>query len=404
MRFDQDFVRNGRFELEGIGLDSLLEQYSTPLYLYSGAVIRDKYQLLATAFPRFSVHYSLKANPNPEVCRLLFALGAGAEVSSLAELETALRAGAGPERVVFVAPAKTRADIRAAVEAGIAWLVVDSAEELTIADEVGRELGKAVPVLLRINTIEQPKAWETMVGGPSKFGFDEETVVRDVGRVKTGSARIAGIQVYSASQVLDPGFLASHVEYVLHLAGRLVRRIGFELSCIDFGGGFGVPYREEDPELDLASVAQAAAQMLEEHRSLLCGVRLILESGRFLVAESGVFVTRVVRVKHSRGRLFAITDGGMNAFARPVVMRVQHPVRLLNRLTASATTDVDVCGPICTPVDCLARGVRLPEPVSGDVLGFLNAGAYGYTMSPLQFMSRRAPVQLLADSGTLRPI
>ncbi|MBM3322474.1 diaminopimelate decarboxylase [candidate division WOR-3 bacterium] len=404
MRFDRDFVRDGRFELEGIGLDSLLEQHATPLYLYSGAVIRDKYRLLSTAFPAFSVHYSLKANPNPEVCRLLFALGAGAEVSSVAELETALRAGAGPERVVFVGPAKTRADIHAAVEAGIAWLVVDSADELAVVDEVGRELGKTVPVLLRINTIEQPEAWETMVGGPSKFGFDEETVVRDVARVKTGSARIAGIQVYSASQVLDPAFLVSHIEYVLHLAGRLVRRIGFELSCIDFGGGFGVPYREEETELDLASVSQAAAQMIEEHRSLLSGARLILESGRFLVAESGVFVTRVVRVKRSRGRVFAITDGGMNAFSRPVVMRVQHPVRLLNRLSAPATTDVDVCGPICTPVDCLARGVRLPDPVSGDVVGFVNAGAYGYTMSLLQFMSLRGPVQLLADSGTLRVV
>ncbi len=404
MRFEQDFVRDGRFLPEGIGLDIVLRQHETPLYLYSGAVIREKYRLLSSTFPDFRVHYSLKANPNPEICRLLFSLGAGAEVSSAAELETALGAGAAPDRIVFVGPAKTGSDIRAAVEAGIAGLVVDSAEELAAVDAVGQELGKPVTALLRINTIEQPRAWETMVGGPSKFGFDEETVVRDVASVRLNSVRIAGIHVYSASQVLDPTFLVNHIEYVLHLAGRLVRRIGFELSYIDFGGGFGVPYQEDEPELDLGPVGQAAARMVKEHHDLLSGARLIFESGRFLVAEAGLFVTRVVRVKRSRGRVFAITDGGMNAFSRPVVMRVSHPVRLLNRLADPASTDVDVCGPICTPVDCLAKGVRLPEPVVGDVVGFLNAGAYGYTMSLHQFMSRPGPAQLFVDSGELRVV
>jgi diaminopimelate decarboxylase len=404
MRFDSSFVKDGRFEPEGISLEALLSHSSTPLYLYSGAVIREKYRLLSSAFPGFQVCYSLKANPNPEICRLLVGLGAGAEVSSRGELATALGAGASPDRVVFVGPAKSRADIRAAGEAGIHALVVDSAEELATVEEVAQELGRPMSVLLRINTVEQPKAWETMVGGPSKFGFDEETVVREAGSVKLSAARIIGIHVYSASGILDPAFVISHIEYVLHLAGRLVRRIGFELSCIDFGGGFGVPYREEDAELDLAPVSQAAARLVEENRGLLPGTRLLFESGRFLVAESGVFVTRVVRVKHSRGKTIAITDGGMNAFSRPVVMRIPHPVRLLNRLAEPATTDVDVCGPICTPIDCSGKAVRLPRPSPGDVVGFLNAGAYGYSMSLLGFMSLEPPAELLIDSGELRVI
>jgi diaminopimelate decarboxylase len=404
MRFEQDFVRDGRFEAGGMGLETLLEQQTTPLYLYSGSVIREKYRLLTSAFPGFQVCYSLKANPNPDLCRLLSGLGAGAEVSSAAELATALDAGVAPQDIVFVGPAKTRTDIMAAVSAGIGWLVADSAEELATVDAAAQELRRPVAVLLRINTIEKPEAWETMVGGPSKFGFDEETVVRDVASVKLNAARIAGIQVYSASGILNPTFISSHIDYVLHLAGRLVRRLGFELSCIDFGGGFGVPYEEHEPELDLNPISQAAARMVEEHRALLHGAKLIFESGRFLVAESGVFVTRVVRVKHSRGRTFAITDGGMNAFARPVLMRIPHPVRLLNRLSEPALTDVDVCGPICTPIDCLARGVRMPLPAVGDVIGFVNAGAYGYTMSLHDFMSRPRPAQLLVDSGQLRVV
>jgi diaminopimelate decarboxylase len=129
---------------------------------------------------------------------------------------------------------------------------------------------------------------------------------------------------------------------------------------------------------------------------------LLFESGRYLVAEAGMFVTRVVRVKESRGRVFAICDGGMNAFSRPVFMRITHPVRLLNRLGERATAHVDVCGPICTPLDCIARDAHLPMPKVGDLVGFLNAGAYGYTMSLLDFMSRGRPTELMADAGELR--
>jgi len=128
---------------------------------------------------------------------------------------------------------------------------------------------------------------------------------------------------------------------------------------------------------------------------------VLFESGRYLVAEAGVFVTRVVRVKESRGRVFAICDGGMNAFSRPVFMRIKHPARLLNRLGEQATTQVDVCGPICTPLDCIAQDAPLPMPKAGDLIGFLNAGAYGYSMSLLNFMSRGRPTELVADAGEL---
>jgi diaminopimelate decarboxylase len=237
-----------------------------------------------------------------------------------------------------------------------------------------------------------------MVGGPSKFGFDEELVAEQVRSVRLRRARIGGIQVYSASSVLDAEWLAGHIEYVAGLARRLAGEIEFRLECIDFGGGFGVPISDEQPELDLRPAAGAAAQA----RAGLAGCRLLFESGRYLVTEAGVFVTRVVRVKESRGKVFAICDGGMNAFARPVFMRVTHPVRLLNRLDEPATSEVDVCGPICTPLDCIAKGVHLPQPEPGDVVGLLNAGAYGYSMSLLGFMSLGRPIELVADAGELR--
>jgi diaminopimelate decarboxylase len=402
-RFEEFFVREGRFVADGVPLEEIAGKHQTPFYVYSASAIRTKYRLLKDQFPAFDICYSLKANPNPAVCSLLAGAGAGAEVSSLRELATALEAGFAPKNIVYVAPAKSPADIERALTAGICAIVADSASELDLVESAARKLGRSARVPLRINTMErQPEAKEVMVGGPSKFGFDEERVVAEVTGLGLEQARIAGIQVYSASQVLDPAWLAEHIEYVLKLARRLSREAGFKLECVDFGGGFGIPYNEHDQELNLGLIAAATQKSLEEFRQAQPGCRLMFESGRYVVAEAGVFVTRVVRVKESRGRVFVICDGGMNAFARPVFMRVRHPVRLLNKLGQKPTHEVDVCGPICTPLDCIAKGVRLPQPGPGDIVGLLNAGAYGYTMSLLDFMSLGRPAELLADSGKLR--
>jgi diaminopimelate decarboxylase len=402
-RFEEFFVREDRFVADGVPLDELTGKHPTPFYVYSASAVRAKYRLLKDQFPAFDICYSLKANPNPAVCRLLADAGAGAEVSSPGELATALGAGFAPENIIYVAPAKSPADIERALAAGIYAIVADSASELELVESAARKLGRPARVLLRINTLEsQPEAKEVMVGGPSKFGFDEERVVAEVAGLGLKQARIAGIQVYSASQVLDPAWLAEHIEYVLKLAQRWSRELVFKLECVDFGGGFGIPYNEHDKELNLGLVAAEIQKSLAEFRQANPGCRLMFESGRYLVAEAGVFVTRVVRVKESRGRVFAICDGGMNAFARPVFMRIRHPVRLLNKLGQKPTLEVDVCGPICTPLDCIAKGARLPQTEPGDMVGLLNAGAYGYSMSLLDFMSLGRPAELLADSGELR--
>ena len=404
-RFEEFFVQDGRFVADGVALDEIAGKYPTPFYVYSAEAIRTKYRLLKGRFPAFDICYSLKANPSPVVCGVLVRAGAGAEVSSPGELATALAAGFARDSIIYVAPVKAPADVERALTSGIYAIVADSAQELEIVEQQAARLGRPARVLLRINTMEwQPEAKEVMVGGPSKFGFDEERVVAELAGLKLERARIAGIQVYSASQVLDKVWLGTHVEYVLRLARQLSREIGFKLESVDFGGGFGVPTHERDIELDLAGLAEVVAEPLAEFRAEHPKCRLLFESGRYLVAEAGVFVTRVVRVKESRGRVFAICDGGMNAFSRPVFMRIKHPARLLNRLGERATAHVDVCGPICTPLDCIAKDAHLPMPKADDLVGLLNAGAYGYTMSLLEFMSRGRPGELLADAGELRRV
>ncbi len=396
------FCRDGRFAVDGVGLAEITRG-GTPAYVYSAGTVRGQYRRLAGAFPEFRVLYSLKANPNPAVCRLLRSAGAGGEVSSLAELETALEAGISPRDIVLVGPAKTDAEIEQAVGAGIAAIVVDCVEDITRVDEAAARLGRDASMLCRINTRERPEAREVMVGGPGKFGFDEEDIVEALRGVRPSRARVAGIQVYSASQVLDSRFLEEHIGYVLDLARRLAGEAGFELETIDFGGGFGIPYSDADRELDVDRVGAAAARLLEA-AGMPAGCQLLLESGRYIVGPAGVFLTRVERVKRSRGRSIVITDGGINAFSRPVFMRVAHRALVLDRPGEAPTGEFDICGPICTPLDCLGRDVPLAAPRPGDTLGFFDAGAYGRTMSLLGFMSRGAPAELLADDGRLTSV
>lgn len=397
------FVRNGQFDVEGFGLSNLTGSSRTPFYVYSGRVVRQNYARLVRALPGFEVFFSLKANPLPAVSGLLHSLGAGAEVSSAGELRTVLRVGFAPRNIVLVGPAKTRRDLSAALNAGIYAVVAESAAELAVLEELAARRRVRPSVLLRVNTWEQPTgARERMVGGPSKFGFDEETLVSEVRKLNLRHVRILGIQAYSASGVLDAGFIRRHLEYVVRLAARVSRELAFPLRGIDFGGGFGIPYETGQRELDLSRVSRAAAQLRRKYTQELRGCRLILEIGRYLVAEAGVFVTRVVRVKQSRGRLFAICDGGMNHFSRPVFMQVAHQAHVLNRIAERAVQEYEIAGPLCTPIDRLATKCRLPEVEAGDLIGVFDAGAYGCSMSLLRFLSFGLPGEILVDQG--RPV
>ena len=398
------FLKNGAFNLGGAGLAGLLASAQTPLYAYSGALIDSAFAQVREMFPDFDIVYSFKANPALAICSRLRSRGAGADVSSLGELQAALRAGFDPRDIFFVGPAKTETEIEFALETGIYAVIVESLHELVLVDEHAGRLSMRQRVLLRINTSESPSSPEVMVGGPGKFGFDEETVVEDMRGAGLRNVDVAGIQVYSASQVLDAGFLCGHIEHVLNLAIRLSEDLGFPLECIDFGGGFGVPYAEDEEELDLARVAERSRELIESNAAKLQKCRLVFELGRFLVARSGVFLTRVIGVKRSRGKNFVLTDGGMNAFSRPVFMDVLHPVRVASKLGEPADSEYSVCGPICTPIDCFARDVNLPHPEPGDIIGIFNAGAYGYTMSLMNFMSLGWPAEVLVDNGKIAVI
>jgi diaminopimelate decarboxylase len=398
------FIKDGRFEIDGLGIEEVAAAHQTPFYLYSAGRIREKYAKFTGHFPGFEVFYSFKANPGLAICNTLRSLGSCADVSSLGEIQAALRVGFRPEDIAFVGPGKTETDLEFAIENGIYAIAAESAHEIELVDGISKRLGKPANILLRINTREKPISPEMMVGGPSKFGFDEEAVASQVRDLTLASARIIGIHVYSASQVLDESFICDHLEYVRELGVRLSEEIGFDLKAIDFGGGFGVPYVESDSELDLQAISRAAASVRSSLEESHPGCRLIFEVGRYLVAESGIFVTRALRVKRSRGVCYVIADGGMNHFSRPVFMRVRHGIGLLNKIGEPAVHRCHVGGPICTPIDFLGKDVMLPVPEPGDLIGVFGAGAYGYSMSILKFMSLGTPAELMAEEGSIRVI
>lgn len=393
------YVRGGEFWINGMRLPEIVKMCPTPCYVYSASVIRDKHEKITKHFPGFEILFSFKANPTLAIGKTLLGLGAGADVSSLGELKAALKVGFRSENILFVGPAKTEEEIRYALTSGIFAIIAESAYELEMIDRIAGRLKRQANVMVRINTLERPTAPEIMVGGPSKFGIDEEVAVEAIRGVRLKHSTIVGLHVYSASQVLDPVFISQHITYVADLALRLSQAGGFELKFIDFGGGFGVPYQDGEPELDLGLIAGAAEAARAKIHAASPGCRLAFEVGRYIIAEAGIFLTKVARIKQSRGKQFILTDAGMNHFTRPIFQRINHPVRILNKIAAAPTGVYNVGGPICTPLDVSGREVSLPAPEIGDIVGFFNAGAYGYSMSMVNFMCLGWPAELMIDTG-----
>lgn len=397
-RFGSD---NGELTISGISVSKLAKRYGTPLYVYDLSIVQKKYEMLKEALDGFDIFYSVKANPNLHIVKRLVSLGSGLEIASGGELFLARKAGVPTGDIVFAGPGKTDSELREAMIAGIYAINVESVGELQRIEAIADELQKDVAVALRINTLGTAEsAPEKMVGGPSKFGFDEESVVSDLRSISLNRCRILGIHVYAASGVLDVQELLSHFRRTLELAVKLSQEIGFPLRFIDFGGGFGVPNSEGQEELDLKAYAAGVQEILAEEskRSDLSGTRLAFELGRYLVAECGVYLTRVVDVKRSRGKTFLITDGGMNHFVRPAFMKIEHPAVMAADLEGKGTL-ATIGGPLCTPIDILASGVEVGSVEPGDLVAVFNSGAYGYSMSMLHFLSHPLPAEVVIDRG-----
>ncbi|HRY28546.1 MAG TPA: diaminopimelate decarboxylase [Elusimicrobiota bacterium] len=381
----------GELWVEGVPLRTLAERLGTPLYVYSASKIRTQYRNFDRVFAGRSrtVCYAMKANSNLAVLRLLAEEGAGADIVSVGELVRARRAGIPPHRIVFSGVGKTETEIVAAIRAGILMFNVESAEELEAIEAAARRLRRPAPVSLRVNPNVSVDTHHHIATGKAenKFGVPYEKAVE----LYRYAARkpwlnIVGIQAHIGSQILEVRPYLETAKKLLSLVDRLQSH-GIYLHVLDLGGGLGVPYHGEKPPAP-ADLARRLLPMMKGRN-----LRLVFEPGRFLVAESGCLLTRVLYRKETAHKNFVVVDAAMNDLARPALYDAYHPVWPVRRSSIRGVA-TDVVGPVCESGDYLAKGRVLPRPHAGDFLAVLGAGAYGFSMSS-QYNSRPRAAEVL---------
>jgi diaminopimelate decarboxylase len=385
-------------------------RFGTPFYLYDFNVIARQVARLRRALgPRFELAYAVKANPSLGVLSFLSKLGLSCDVASRGEMLAVRRAGCPPSKILSTGPAKSDADLEALVRARVSIIHAEGAWELEQLEKIGARLRRCIPVGLRLNPPWGIAEKRVIIGGPGakKFGFDLRTAARVLQR-KEGfpHLEICGFQVFNASNVLDARLLVENTRRVLALALSLSKKHDVPLDSVDFGGGFGVPYTDSERPLDLGVLRRGMREAEREARAsgLPDSTRLVFEPGRFLVAECGSYVVRVLGTKRSRGVDYVLVDGGVHQFLRPALLGTPHRVVLVpasfRRLSPSSRSLV-VAGPLCTSLDILHPHARLPLPLRGDLLAFENAGAYGYTESMPLFLSHEWPAEVGLHKGRL---
>lgn len=393
----------GGLQIGGTDLERLAARVgTTPFFAYDRGHITSRVRSVREALPsRISLSYAIKANPMPAVVQHLATLVDAFDVASALEMNTALDTTMPAGRVSFAGPGKTVDELRRAVAAGVT-IEIESPNEAQRVVAAGADLGVRPTVAVRVNPDFEVKGSGMRMGGGSQpFGVDAEIVPALLAELDRESLDVAGFHVFAGSQNLNADILCEAQRKTVDLILRLADAAPQPVRYVNLGGGFGIPYFPKDRPLDLARIGENLAQLVsDEIDAVLPEARVTIELGRYLVGESGVYVTRVVDRKQSRGRTFLVVDGGLHHqlaasgnFGQ--VLRKNYPVAIGTRMTTPADDRVTVVGCLCTPLDLLADDVELPHADVGDLVVIFQAGAYGLTASPTAFLGHPAPTEIL---------
>ncbi len=373
----------------------------TPFYVYERALLQRRAAELRAALPvGIQLHYAMKANPLPAVVGCMVGLVDGIDVASAGEMRLALAQGADPGHMSFAGPGKREEELCASVEAGV-LVNVESFRELPILARASQALGRAARVAVRVNPdFELKGSGMRMGGGPKQFGVDAEEVPRllaDIGRL---GLQFEGFHLFAGSQNLRAEAICEAQRLSYELALRLAADAPAPVRHLNLGGGFGIPYFPGEQPLDLAPVAANLAELQARAARELPEAHLVLELGRYLVGEAGLYVARVLDRKVSRGQVFLVTDGGLHHHLAASgnfgqVIRKNYPVVIGNRMDQPAVESVQVVGPLCTPLDLLAERMMLPAAQEGDLVVVYQSGAYGASASPQGFLGHPACLEVL---------
>jgi diaminopimelate decarboxylase len=386
----------------GIALTRLAARVGqTPFYAYDRRLLTQRVEELRAALPsEISLHFAMKANPMPAVVCHMAQLVDGIDVASGGELRVALDAGMDPHEISFAGPAKSDTELEQAVASGI-LVNVESMRELPVLAAASKRLGLPARVAVRVNPdFELKSSGMKMGGGPKQFGIDAEQVPQALAEIGRLGLAFEGFHIFSGSQNLKAEAICEAQTKALDMAVRLAAHAPGPVKVLNLGGGFGIPYFPGERPLELAPIGAHLRGIVESAKDRLPGAELVIELGRYLVGEAGIYVCRVVDRKVSRGEVFLLTDGGLHHHLAASgnfgqVIRKNYPADIGNKAGSASREQASIVGPLCTPLDLLADRMELPVAQPGDLAVIFQSGAYGLTASPARFLSHPAAVEIL---------
>ena len=396
---------NGRLYLDGEDVARAADRFGTPMYLYAGdSIVAGVGEIQESLGEQIEVYYSIKANPAIGLCKLIRDAGVdGAEIASSGELVAALRSGFDPSTILFAGPGKTDDELTHAIHTKIGQINVESQNELNRVDAIAAKHETVQRIGIRVNP-ESDSLGQGKIrtgGGAQKFGIDESKVVN---AIKLASelehVEFVGLHTMLGSQVLNAELMLETCKNALCMAARIGEAAKVQIKSLNFGGGLGVPHKDDDPVFDLKHFGKRLAEIISDAKQTpsLARLRCMIEPGRVLVSEHGLYVSRVIDVKESVGKSFAILDGGIHQALLPITAN-SYRMSIANRAGIQGGTPVLLGGPLCTSADQWRSEVTLPDIQIGDVVAMHNSGAYGLSASMNMFLSRGTPIEVLVRNG-----
>jgi diaminopimelate decarboxylase len=395
-------VHDGCLQVGGQNLRRLSDRIGqTPFFVYDRQALDERIAKLRRELPgKLHVHYAIKANPMPAVVQHLKPLVDGFDVASAKEMMTALDTGMSADRIAFAGPGKTDAELGQALAAGV-LIELESEGELQRLARLAASMGYRPRVAIRINPdFELKGSGMRMGGGPQQFGVDVERVPQLMSVIAGQGLSLEGFHIFAGSQNLRADLIVEVQQKSADLALRLAEKMTEPMRYLNLGGGFGIPYFPKDQPLDLARVGEHLNLLVAEIAARQPRAEIVVELGRYIVGEAGLYVARIIDRKESRGQIFLITDGGLHHqlaasgnFGQ--VIRRNYPVAIGNKINQEATEIASVVGCLCTPLDLLGERCALPTAEIGDLVVVFQSGAYGLTASPTAFLSHPLPLEVL---------
>ena len=381
---------------EDVPLERLAKEQGTPCYLYSHATLTRHYQAFDQAFARVPhlIAFAMKANSNLAILRLMASLGSGADIVSGGELFRALQAGVPADKIVFAGVGKSQEEIAYALDSNILLFNVESSEELQAINDVARGKGARARVALRVNPDIDPKTHPYITTGlkKSKFGIGADRALEQFSKAAAlSNVEVIGVHAHIGSQLTQVSPFVDSLKKVVGLIETLKEQ-GIPIRYLNIGGGLGITYSDETPPHP-QEYADAVTPLLQATQC-----EIIMEPGRVITGNAGVLLTRVLYIKETGAKTFAIVDAAMNDLLRPSLYQAHHDILPVRQVPNASTAVFDVVGPVCESGDFLAQGRTLPAVKAGDLLAVMSAGAYGFTMAS-NYNSRPRTSEILVKGG-----